>query len=285
MTEPLLDLVAVAYEAPQETEAFLASLVHVDVPFRLLVIDNASPNPDVRPILESRLGSWQTGVSATSPLTDVAPNCVAAGWHASATNHGYARGVNLGMSMLVGPAPFAGILNCDVQFLPEGIGDMMAHFVSHPEVGVLAPRTFTSGSRLLTHAGIVTTPDNPHNHHRAWLQPDTGAYRDIRPVNTVSGATYFVRRAMWDQLAGCVQYLDAAPGALGAFLPTQHFFEETFCSYHAKAHGWQVVYHGPSAMIHEWHRSSALGSQDFETPRRLFLDACAAHGITPDGEL
>lgn len=268
---PVLDLVAVAYEAPEETEAFLASLRHVDVPFTLTIIDNASPNEAVRSAIQCNLHTVQAR-----------DHCRSARYVFNTKNVGYARAVNQGMKM--GSAPYAAILNCDTEFLPEGVSKLVAHFMSHESVGVIGPRTFDSAGRI-THAGIITTAARPRNHHRGWLSPDPDSYQDTLSVNTVSGATYFVRRSMWDELSACADYLRAAPTAEGAFLPTPHYFEETFCSYHARHHGWEVIYLGAAAMIHQWHRSSPVGSMAMEGAQRQFHDACAQHGIVPVGEL
>jgi hypothetical protein len=96
----------------------------------------------------------------------------------------------------------------------------------------------------------------------------------VLDVPTVSGATYFFRRRMWDAVDVTVRctarsLLDAE----GAFLPTRHFYEETYCSYHARLHDWRVVYLGTAKMIHLWHRSSTVGSQDILGPRAYFLRA------------
>lgn len=273
MTEPLLDLVAVTYEAPRETGAFLASLKHIDVPFRLTVIDNASPSETVRQTI-------LTGLPST------AGNCLGATYIFNDENVGYARAINAGMLAWPDPAPYAAILNADVEFLPsESIQAVTDHFEHFPYVGIIGPRTMDDRGRF-THAGIVNTKLKPRNHHRGWLEFDNGTqYRDIRNVNTVSGATYFVRREMWDQLTKCPLYQEAAPGAEGAFLPTKHFYEETFCSYHARYHGWRVVYFGETAMIHKWHRSSPVGSQNFNVPREQFMEACRIHRIPAIGEI
>lgn len=270
-----LDLVAVAYQAPEETAKFVDSLAYVDVPFTITIIDNASPDSRVR-------GGIRNGLARLSN-----PLCADQRFIANEVNVGYARAVNQGMAN--GRNPYAAILNCDVQFLPEGIKPLLAQFLSHAQVGIIGPRTFDSRGRI-THGGIVTTTDNPRNHHRGWLAPNGPQYGDTFTVNTVSGATYFVRRDMWEALTACPAYQEASnlvtgETAGGAFLPTPHYFEETFCSYHAKAHGWTSVYFGATSMIHEWHRSSSLGSRDFAGPRKMFLDACTYCGIVPEGEL
>lgn len=273
MRAPLLDVVAVSYQARVETGRFLDSLAHIDVPFRVLIIDNASPDMGVRTAIVEHL-------PARSEL------CRSNAYVFNHENVGYARAVNQAMSLLPEPAPYAAILNTDTEFIAgESIARLIEHFEQNPDVGVIGPRTFTSG-RKLTHAGIVNTPEHPRNHHRAWMLRDVPhRYRDTLDVNTVSGATYFVRRSMWDALSCCETYLASAPGAEGAFLPTRHFFEETYCSYHARAHGWRVVYLGGVAMIHQWHRSSQPGSQSFREPQEMFFAACKFHGIDMSGEV
>lgn len=271
MDAPLLDLVAVAYEAPVETGAFLRSLEHLDVPYRLTIIENHTPGDAVLDAIRKNAPDDAFIVCNTQNL-------------------GYARAVNQGMAMWANPAPYAAILNCDVQFLPgERISAIIEHFEANPSVGVIGPRTRTSAGKL-THAGIVTTAVRPRNHHRGWMEHDRGQYDDTLEVNTVSGATYFVRTGMWRDLTDCEDYQKASrascgDGAAGAFLPTPHFFEETFCSYHARQHGWKVVYLGGVAMIHEWHRSSTPGAQNFLVPQTMFHRACIMCGIDLIGEV
>lgn len=271
MGAPLLDLVAVAYEAPEETAAFLRSLAHLDVPYRLLVIENYSPGMATLDAIRKNIPDDAHIITNTE-------------------NVGYARAVNQGMSFWAHPAPYAAILNCDVQFIEgEKIQQIIDAFETFPDIGVIGPRTRTSNGKL-THAGIVTTDAEPRNHHRGWMEPDLGQYKDALEVNTVSGATYFVRTKMWLELTECADYQRAAKAACeveatGAFLPTKHFFEETFCSYHARQHGWRVVYMGSVAMIHEWHRSSKPGSQSFLVPQAQFARACIMCGIDMAGEV
>lgn len=268
MIPPLLDLVVVAYEAQVETGEFLGSLAHLDVPFTLTIIDNASPNGAVRDTIQRALPAAQG-------------HCRSAQYVFNDRNLGYARAVNQGMCE--GAAPYAAILNSDVEFLPsEPISRIVEYFRNHPEVGVVGPRTVDEKNRI-THGGIWPGVDG-RNTHRGWLQFDRPEFWSIQSAPTVSGATYFVRRQMWQQLTECSVYQRIAPGAEGAFLPTKHYFEETFCSYHARHHGWTCVYFGSVRMVHKWHRSSPVGSQDFTEPRAQFLSGLSLHGIDPAGE-
>lgn len=254
----MIDLVAVAYQAPAETQRMLESLQHISVPHTLTVVENNSPDPAVRQLLADWIKDAPAGYQVL--LSDL--------------NLGYARAINLGA--LVGDAPYLAALNCDIRFEPGCVEQVLEYFDTHPDVAVVGPRT-TDGFGRLTHAGI--TNDGVRDQHRAWLQPDHPGVHDVLDVPTVSGATYFMRRSVWTDLTACPEYREVAPEATGAFLPTKHFYEETWFSYHARAHGHRVVYLGTAHMIHEWHRSSPVGSITLNEAEQYFRRACAAHDL------
>lgn len=268
--EPLIDLVVVAYRAPAETRRFLESLDQVDVPFTITLIENASPEPDVRTVLEE---GW--------PRVESLSRCVEAKLIFNAENVGYARACNQGAKR--GSAPVIALLNADTEWR-EGVGErILDTFSRESRAGVVGPKTTDRQGRL-THAGIIKR--GASDTHRHWLAQDLGQADDVLDVPTVSGATYFVLREMWDELTACQVYRDFAPNAQGAFLPTRHYFEETFCSYHAQAHGWRVIYDGRAHMIHEWNRSIPDSRETkalFKESRDLYRRACLVHGITNHG--
>jgi GT2 family glycosyltransferase len=264
--QPVLDLVACAYQAPEATEAFLYSLANVGLTFTLCVIENSSPDDSVRQVLKG------PALDAVRAL----PNCKDATIIFNETNVGYARAINHGVSL--GTAPYVAALNTDVQFLQEDAAQTCVAFLDrHEDVGIVGPRTVDEFERF-THAGIIASGSMTEQ-HRYWLHHDVGQASDVLDVPTVSGATYFFRRRMWEQLTDCPLFRQVAPEAEGAFLPTRHFYEETYCSYHARLHDWRVVYLGTAKMIHLWHRSSTVGSQDILGPRAYFLRALEAHGL------
>lgn len=262
--QPVIDLVAVAYNAPTETARFLDSLAKVGVPFTLTVVENHSPDPQVLTVLEK----WRDQVLAID-------ECLGYMVLPQDSNYGYATACNMGAAL--GHAPYLALLNCDIAFERSCVRTIVDYFEAHPLTGIIGPRTTDSGNHL-THAGILRAP-NGHDEHRAWQHPDHDQYADIMKVPTVSGATYFVRREAWDELTSCHLFQESAPDAKGAFLPTKHFYEETWCSYHAYAHDWDVVYLGTAKMIHEWHKSSPVGSITLTDAEALFRKACATHGI------
>lgn len=267
---PLLSIIAVSYNAVEETGRFLQSLKHVDVPFNIIVIDNASPNARTRDVVRD-------GLKEASNLDE----CLYTNFVENDTNSGYAWACNYG-SNLTTYTPYVAFLNCDTQFLPEAASRIVAHFEAHDDVAVVGPKTTDSKNRL-THAGIVS--DGVRDHHRFWLHYDNGQADDVFDAPTVSGATYFVRRAAWDQLGACPTFSDMFPHASGAFLPTKHYYEETWFSYHARKHRWKVRYLGTAHMIHEWASSEPAASpkllKHFQESKRMYVQACNAHGIDP----
>lgn len=261
----IIDLVAVAYQAPKETERFLGSLRTLTVPFTLSVIENHSPDETVRTVISKYLEQsppssavWQEAIFMDG-------------------NYGYAKAINYGVHL--GDAPYIAALNCDIEVLPGCVEEIIRYFDEHSDVGVIGPRTTDSGGRF-THAGITNAGHGSRDLHRGWQNTDRGQFQDVIDVPTVSGATYFVRRSVWDELTACQVYQDEiAPECEGAFLPTQHFYEETWCSYHARAHGHRVVYLGTAHMIHQWHKSSAVGSIPLDDAEEQFRRACKHHDI------
>lgn len=86
-------------------------------------------------------------------------------------------------------------------------------------------------------------------------------------------------------MLGCEVYQQLHPGVGGAFLPTTHYYEETWYCYHVASHGYKVMYFGEAEMVHRWHKSSAQGGwADRQMPisRAQFRAACDAHGIERD---
>lgn len=196
-----------------------------------------------------------------------------------AGNVGYSGACNFGAALNTGDV--IALFNADVRLASpaciEGIADDM---MASPSWGIVGPRQVNSKGQL-THAGIMGTNANPQL--RGWLSKDR--YPGIEPAVSVSGSAYFVKRSVWDELTECPLYRDVAPDALGAFLPTVHYYEETFCSYHARAHGHEVVYHGGVTFMHEWHQASPVGGhadQQMPKSREYFRRACDHHGIERD---
>lgn len=195
------------------------------------------------------------------------------------TNVGYARAVNSCSARSM--SPYLAIFNVDVVLSPGSIQEAITVMEENQDWAILGPRQVNSAGKI-THAGIFGPDDSPA--HRGWMQRDDGQFSDIRDAYSVSGSAYFVRRVVWDELTLCPYFRAIAPAAQGAFLPTQLFYEETYCSVHARKHGHRVMYYGPIQVIHEWHQSVRANGGDewIKESQQVFRVACEIHGIEHD---
>jgi GT2 family glycosyltransferase len=192
-------------------------------------------------------------------------------------NVGYAKACNAGAAL--GTNDVILLANADT-LLSTGLQECHDALMRHAEWGVLGPRQ-TNDQGLIVAGGIFGTETSIGL--RGWNELDRGQYNDIRDdAKSVSGSLYFIKRDLWEELTNCDFYQQAAPGATGAFLPTFHYWEETFCSYHSRAHGYKCVYYGPVQMTHHWHRASPVGGpvdQHAEESKAYYRSACQMHGI------
>lgn len=200
-------------------------------------------------------------------------------------NIGYARACN--RASYPPDREIIAFFNADTELRPGVVESCYELFMADPEIGVVGPRQF-NGEHRITHGGIFGTMEKPDFAGR-WQARDTGQFDEVQECVSVSGSAYFVRRSAWDELATCRAFTECPDvwekEPEGAFLPTQHYYEETYLSYHAKIHGWKVVYNGEAGMLHKWHRASPVGSVEgavLEESRRLFRSACDFHGIPHD---
>lgn len=159
-----------------------------------------------------------------------------------------------------GDSSVIGLLNADVWMTNEDVNKIVRIFNKEPDIHILGVKQRDEVGRI-THAGIVGTNTKPV--HRGWMLEDQqdAMFRDRIECVTVSGSAYFIRRTVWSALTNNVRYKQLYPDAIGAFLPTRHYFEETWCSYFARHLGYNVVYDGSVSIGHSWHASSPKPGQ------------------------
>jgi GT2 family glycosyltransferase len=256
-----LDIVVVNYHTPRDLKAFLDSLNRFPPigPTSLTVVDVDAGEDKTTPL------EWVGGTGRRLALAD---------------NIGYARACNLGAQH--GEHSIVALFNADVEVTEHSLDFCEAALAAGDTWGALGPCQVDLRNRI-RHAGIFGTNCSPV--HRGWNEIHRGQYCDIREAITISGSAYFIKRAVWQHLTDCELYQDVAPGVVGAFLPTAHYYEETMCSYHCRDHGYKVMYYGPVTMIHKWHQASPVGGwaeQQMPASREYFRKACAHHGIACD---
>lgn len=256
-----LDIIVVNYHTPHDLDAFLASLNRFPPtgPASLTVVDVDTGEEKTTPF------DWAGGTGSRIAVTD---------------NIGYGRACNLAAQQ--GENAVIAMFNADVEVTACSLDFCKAALVAGTDWGVLSPCQVDTYNRI-RHAGIFGSNSSPV--HRGWNEIHRNQYSDVREAVTVSGSAYFIKRTVWDELTQCELYREVAPDATGAFLPTTHYYEETYCSYHSREHGHRVMYYGPMTMIHKWHQASPVGGwaeQQMPISREYFRKACAHHGIDCD---
>lgn len=210
-------------------------------------------------------------------------------------NIGYARACN--QLAAVGEGDIIGLLNSDIWLTTAQVDNIQWTFDNHPEVDILGPKQRNELGKVV-HGGIFGSNTKPQ--FRGWRDDDPNdvLYRDLVEAVTVSGSAYFIRRSVWDALTNDEEYQAVIRQLMteglikadalrypGAFLPTMHYYEETFCSYFARHRGYGVYYEGRVSIGHSWHASHEVGSpqdQLFLESQRAFRRACDMLGIPRD---
>lgn len=267
-----IDLCVVHYNTYQKLERLLDTL-HSDLgsanvkPWTLSVADNDSQDAFIE---------WMRDNSGKYFLDHVYLN----------RNIGYSAACN---EMAVRTnSEIIGLLNADVWLTTSDVLAIQDIFDKNPDIHILGPKQ-RDEQGFITHAGIVGTNEAPR--HRGWRELDIKdeLYRDRVECVTISGSAYFIRRDVWNRLSSNEKYQELFPNAVGAFLPTPHYFEETFCSYHARHLGYNVVYDGSVSIGHSWHASSPKPGKGFSeadsmfpVSREIFRKACDHLGIAHD---
>jgi GT2 family glycosyltransferase len=167
-------------------------------------------------------------------------------------NVGYAQACNAMASDPRVDGEILGFLNADAWLQSSDVSDLY-EFFNQSDAAIVGPKQRDERG-YITHAGMFG--DSLEN--RGWQErdPSDRKYRDICAVASVSGSAYFIRREVFNALADCPAYRAFAPAAKGAFLPTFHFYEETFLSWHAREHDYQIYYNGEVSIGHSWRAST-----------------------------
>lgn len=176
------------------------------------------------------------------------------------------------------------LLNADVWIDSHSVRAVQNSFMQNPAIDILGPKQRDENG-FITHAGIIGSNTAPK--HRGWKEHDPNdiLYKDLVECVTVSGSAYFIKRHVWNSLTNDEQYRRMYPHANGAFLPTPHYYEETWCSYFARHRGYKVFYDGSVSIGHSWHKSSTVGGEadgKFSVSREIFRRACDFIGIERD---
>jgi len=279
----MIDLCAVSYNTKKLTKRLIDTLkedTKSPPVWRLVVIDNASNDGTPNYLRENtdldfayNIEGDATGIAALAE---------------SSENLGYAEACNTVGDYFVNEikskSDIIGFLNCDVWLTNEDLIKIEEIFKANPDIHILGPKQRDEKGNIV-HGGIVGTETAPK--HRGWHvhDPDDTKFKDQVECVTVSGSAYFMRRDVYEALDNDEEYRGLFPNIKGPFLPTPHYYEETFVSYLARHRGYHVYYDGSVSIGHSWHASHEKGSeydQLFSYSKSIFVKTCDALGIEHD---
>ena len=143
---------------------------------------------------------------------------------------------------------------------------------------MLGPRQ-VDNHNLITAGGIFGSETEITQ--RGWKEYDHGQYNDIREdAKSVMGLSISSREGLGRTHRLCTVSIAVAGHPWG--ISRNPAAVATWCSYHARAHGYKVVYYGPVQMIHLWHKSSPVGrvaDSHLPSSKMVFRQACPVHGL------
>jgi GT2 family glycosyltransferase len=236
----MADLVVVDYRTPDDLAGFLDSFHEHAGDDDHLTIVLVDPTAECR-----RVAAWWETHPAVREVV------------VHATNVGY--GVACNHAAAAGDADIVAFFNADTRLTAGVTEACVAALRSRDDWAIVGPRQVDDRGRL-THSGIFGTNRSPV--FGDWLRTDRGQCSAARDdAISVSGSAYFIKRSVWEELAGCSLYRDACRHAglagLGAFLESPLYYEDMWCSVHARSHGHKVAYVGEVVMTHRWHKAVA----------------------------
>lgn len=189
-----------------------------------------------------------------------------ASWWQHMENLGHGAGINRLADQAKWHHDYLFIVNPDCVWTEPVMDTLIAFLEEDPKRCIVGPKQLDSKMKI-TAGGIFGTFEKPQ--HRMFKFPDAGnaQARDVLQATVVAGSAMMIRTADF------VEY--------GGLLEANHYYSETWLCYHTAAHGRTNWYYGKVWMIHEWHRSSPIGSPltdgKFHEDRALFRKMCDEH--------
>ena len=222
---PAVDVVIPVYNAPGDVRRCVASVLeHTPFSYRLVLIDDASPDPGVRAVFEEIAAARHPHVSLL----------------ANERNLGFTGTANRGMALSRRDVV---LLNSDTVVTDGWLAALLRCAATDPSIGTITP--FSNNAEILSYPRFcVNNPwpegADPAPLARAFAAAAVPTYPD---VPTGVGFCMFVRRAMLDALGG----FDAAFGA--------GYGEENDLCMRAAAAGWRNVVADDALVLHTGGRS------------------------------
>ena len=176
--KPECDIILLSYENPDLLKNCIQSVLdHTHVRSRLIIVDNASGDPEVRRYLQEVRGNDSVAIEKIF----------------SEENAGFAAGMNKGMRL--SEAPFLCLLNNDCVVTDGWLEEMIAVASGRDDIGLVNPQSNTFGSRP---DGGVSIDD-----HAASIRDKKGTFVEL---GHAVGFAFLIKREVVER----VGYLDEA---------------------------------------------------------------------------
>lgn len=172
MMTPLVSIISINYKQAKVTCEMLASLRHVTYAnYEIIVVDNASPDEEVRPIEEQ------------FPNVQIIR---------SPENLGFAGGNNLGIAVAKGK--YLLFLNNDTEVAPNFLEPLVTLFESNPDVGIASPKIIFYGTdEIIQYAGCGgINPWTGRSVTVGLMEKDEGQHDVSFPTALIHGAAMMV---------------------------------------------------------------------------------------------
>jgi GT2 family glycosyltransferase/glycosyltransferase involved in cell wall biosynthesis len=221
----IVDVVVPVYNAPDDVRRCIESvLAHTEPGYRLLLIDDASPDPGVARVFDEI-------ARAAHPHVELLRNERNLGFTGTAN-----RGMGLSRLDVV-------LLNSDTIVTDGWLGALLRCAASDPSIGTITP--WSNNAEILSYPRFCVNNEWPEGTDpaplaRAFARAAVPSYPDLP---TGVGFCFFVRRAMLDAIGG----FDTAFGA--------GYGEENDLCMRAAAAGWRNVLADDALVLHTGGRS------------------------------
>lgn len=240
----LVDIVVPIYGHIDLVEECIGRLESTtSVPYRLTLIDDASPGKDVRPYL----------------MTKVAQAKLMHNYQ----NLGFPQTVNKAAN--AGQAKYIMILNSDCSPMPGWLDVMVEDLETHLDHAIAGalllfhPQSQAGPGGMVQHAGMYFDINRHPAHRFIGWPPDHPKVREYRDdLQAVTGACMLIRRSLWNRLGGFAK--DYGRGT----------FEDAEAGIQARYLGHKVVY-CPDAMLYHRVGASAIDSGGFELQKNFAI--------------
>ncbi|MDD9941280.1 MAG: glycosyltransferase family 2 protein [Myxococcales bacterium] len=214
-SDPDVSIVIPAYGKCATTWACLQSLAQAktDVPFEVIVVDDASPDRTARVL--SSVGGLKL--------------------HENPKNLGFIGSCNVGADLA--KAKWLCLLNNDTRVTDNWLDELVATFEQHPEAGMVGARLLFPDGRLQEAGGTVFR-DGSTSHFGRNRDPARPEFGFVREVDFCSGACLLLPRSLYRELGGFDAHYAPA------------YCEDVDLAFRVRARGLSVLYQPLCRVVH-----------------------------------